>query len=421
MGANVAVRGLTKAFALRRRKARRGITTDGLAGLAHLIWRALREAPAQFQPGREGDGFLLALDDVSFEVAPGEVLGVIGRNGAGKSTLLKILARVLAPTGGEARLRGRVVSMLELGIGFAPDLTVRENIRIYGRLAGLSGAGIEAAEGEILSFARLTRFGDVCLKDCPSGSYVRLAFTAMMCLGADVVLADEVLAVGDEQLRHAGEERIRSVAAAGGSVLFVSHDMNAIRRCCTRVLWLDRGRLRRIGVTGDVVDAYLAELVGGEPGQRAAERGAAGCRLLDVRLLDAAREQVGALQITEPATIECLLRLERADVAASVEIELWQDKVLVLACSTPEPVAADRPGAWRAGLRLPADFLNDTPYRARARLYARPAGAAARTLADEATLDFTAMNPRAQESVWAGWEWGRAGAISPRLAWTVSA
>jgi lipopolysaccharide transport system ATP-binding protein len=421
MGANVAVLGLTKAFTLRRRKPRQGVAADGLAGLAHLIWRVLLGAPAKAHPGREAGDFLFALDDVSFEVAPGEILGVIGRNGAGKSTLLKILARVLTPTRGEARLRGRVVSMLELGIGFAPDLTVRENIRIYGRLAGLSSARIEAAEGEILSLSHLTRFGDVCLEDCPSGSYVQLAFAAMMCLGADVVLADEVLAVGDAQFRHAGEERIRSVAAAGGSVLFVSHDMNAIRRCCTRVLWLDRGRLRRIGATGEVVDAYLAELLGGKPGQRAGEGAAAGCRLLDVRLLDAAREQVGALQITEPATIECLFRLERSDVAASIEIELWQDRVLVIACSTPEPVAAERPGAWRAGLRLPADFLNDTPYRARVRLYTRAAGAAAPILADEATLDFTAMNPCAQESVWAGWEWGRAGAISPRLAWTVSA
>lgn len=416
-GANVAVRGLTKAFPLRRRKVRQGIATDGFAALTYLIGRTL-EATRETLPDRSSGEFLFALDDVSFQVAPGEVLGVIGRNGAGKSTLLKILARVLAPTAGEARIRGRVVSMLELGIGFAPDLTVRENIRIYGRLAGMAAAQIDAVEPEILAFAQLTKFRDAYLEDCPSGSYVQLAFAAMMCLGAEVILADEVLAVGDAQFRRAGEERIRAVAEAGGSVLFVSHDMNAIRRCCTRVLWLDRGRLRQIGPTEEVVSAYLAELLGGELTPTAPSGAALGCRLLDVRLLDAAREQIGAVQITEPAYVECLLRLERPDVAASIEIELWQDKALVFTCTTPRPIEVHRPTSVRARIRIPGDFLNDTPYRACVRLLGRERGADMPVPADEAELNFTAMNPRPQNSVWADWRWGRAGAISPRLAWS---
>ncbi len=420
-GANLAVRRLTKAFPLHRRNVRQGIATDGAAALTHLFRRTLFDGASAAAPDRESGRFLFALDDVSFEVTPGEVLGVIGRNGAGKSTLLKILARVLAPTAGEARIRGRVVSMLELGIGFAPDLTVRENVRIYGRLAGMPSAGIDAVEEQILDFAQLAKFRDVCLEDCPSGSYVQLAFAAMMCFGAEIVLADEVLAVGDAQFRHAGEERIRAIAGAGGSVLFVSHDMNAIRRCCTRVLWLDRGRVRRIGPTQEIVHAYLAELLGGDLAPRPARSAVLGCRLLDVRLLDGDREQIGALQITEPAYVECVLRLERPDVAITAEIELWQDQTLVLACSTPRAIKVARPASWRAGLRLPADFLNDGGYRARVRLFARDANASAPVLADEASLDFAALNSRPQASVWSGWEWGRAGAISPRLAWTVSA
>ena len=207
-------------------------------------------------------------------------------------------------------------------------------------------------------------------------------------------MPSEVLAVGDAQFRHAGEERIRALAGAGGSVLFVSHDMNAIKRCCARVLWLDRGRVRRIGPTEEVVRAYLAELLGGELAPQSTRNAVYGCRLLDVRLLDAAREQIGALQITEPAYVECVLRLERPDVAVTAEVELWQDRALVLTCSTPHAIQVRRPASWRAGLRLPADFLNEGAYRAQVRLLAHDATADAPVVADEADLEFTAVNSR---------------------------
>jgi hypothetical protein len=177
--------------------------------------------------------------------------------------------------------------MLELGIGFAPDLTVRQNIEVQGRLAGIPARRIREAEDRILEFAGLSGFRDVPLFECPSGSTVHLGFAAMMGLGADIVLADEVLAVGDPAIREACEARVRAAGESGESVLFVSHDMAAIRRICTRVAWIDRGRIVRMGPPDDVVSAYTAELLAGRllaplTGEGLAES----CRLLDVRLLD---------------------------------------------------------------------------------------------------------------------------------------
>ena len=418
--ASVVVRSLAKSFPLHRRRQFKGISPDSFSAFSYLMGRTVVRGRSNADLDDRAELFC-ALDKVSFKVASGEVLGIIGRNGAGKSTLLKILARVLEPTAGKAIIRGRVVSLLELGIGFAPDLTVRENIQIYGRLAGIPAARINASEDEILEFARLTKYREVPLERCPSGSFVQLAFSAMISLKADVILADEVLAVGDSEFRHAGEERIRAVAKTGEAVLFVSHDMNAITRCCTRVLWLDRGRVRQVGAPDEIVHAYISELTCGQLTEASTAETAQGCRLLDLRLLDGNREQIGALQITEPSYVECLLRIERTNLAATVQIELWQGKVHVLSCIAPHPIRASAPASYRVAIRLPGNFLNDTNYQALCRVYVSEDNMAAGPgLACEERLNLTVMNPSPQNSVWANWAWGRGGAISPRLRWSVS-
>jgi len=351
------------------------------------------------------------------------VLGIIGRNGAGKSTLLKILARVLHPTSGEAVVRGRVVSMLELGLGLAPELTVRQNIQIQGRLAGIPAGRIRAVEDAILDVAGLAAYADTPLGACPSGSAVQLGFAAVIGLGADVILADEVLAVGDSAFRRACEDHARAAARAGESILFVSHDMAAITRICNRVLWIDRGRVVEIGSPDEVVRAYTAALLAGRLLPPLTREGvAASCTLLDVRLLGSDRAQVGALQLTEPGWIDCLFRIERPDVAVWVELELWHRRTLVLRTSS-RPVTSPEPATYRAGVKIPADFLNEQRYRALARLRVAGLrggyGESATMVAAEEELEFAVMNSHPERSVWREWPWGRGGLLAPRLPWHV--
>jgi lipopolysaccharide transport system ATP-binding protein len=417
----ISVRGLTKVFARTTATRTRGISREGPAALKDLLGHVFRPAARREVPPRGDNRYNWALDDVTFAVAPGEVLGIIGRNGAGKSTLLKILARVLHPTLGQVTIRGRVVSMLELGIGFAPELTVRQNIQIHGRLAGIPARQIQKAEDGILEFAGLAPYADAPLGSCPSGSAVQLGFAAVIGLGSEVVLADEVLAVGDAAFRHACEDRVRAAGISGESVLFVSHDMAAISRICTRVIWIDHGRIVLEGPTDEVVRAYTSELLSGRLLPPLTREGlAASCALLDVRLLDADRAPVGALQLTEAGYIDALFRVERPDVAVVVEIELWHGKTHVFTASST-PVTARHTTTFRAGIRIPADLLNEQQYRARFRLRVTglTGNAAAAAVAAEARLDFASMNPHPQRSVWNDWPWGRGGVISPRLPWRI--
>jgi lipopolysaccharide transport system ATP-binding protein len=418
----VSVHDLSKVFPRYRRRTVKGSSMGGLSALAYLLRQTLAPAKRERLPARDDQDFFFALDGVSFDVSAGEVLGIIGRNGAGKTTLLKVLARVLNPTAGHVTIRGRMVSMLELGVGFAPDLTVRENIQVQGRLAGIPTKRINAAEESILELSGLFDLSDVPLGVCPSGSAVQLGFAAMVNLDADIILADEVLAVGDSQFRRVCEERVRAAGDSGESVLFVSHDMNAIRRICTRVVWIDRGKIIQAGPTEEVVRAYTTELLAGVLLPPVVRDGpGASCRLLDFRLLDADHAQIGALQITEPAYLDCLFRLTAPDVAVTIEIGMWQGAQHVLTSTSQAGISAREPTTFRAGLAIPADLLNEAEYQARCRLYVTSASepGAVPVLAAEERLDVSVMNPHPARSVWAGWAWGRHGVISPRLPWTV--
>ena len=418
---SVSVQGLSKTFALIERKAGGGVILDGPLGLVAALGRhVIKRRIGGSGTGKKAGKSFQALSDVTFNVSQGEVLGIVGRNGAGKSTLLKVLARTLEPSAGRVMLGGRVVSLLELGVGFAPDLTLRENIHIYGRLAGFRGQEVHAAEHRILEFARLERYRDVPLQQCPSGSFVKLAFAAMISLKADILLADEVLTVGDSEFRKQCEDRIRDVGRSGEAVLFVSHDMNAIRRICTRVLWLDKGKVRATGGTDEVIDAYTAELM---EGRLLPDAGSAGkrCTLIDLRLLDVERSQTGALQMTKPSYVECIIRIDYPGTVAVLEVELWQGKIHVLTTGPMQQLTATRATMLSASFLIPADFLNEGNYRLKARLLvADMAADGTLVAAGEEKIEFTAFNSDPEQSVWADWPWGRGGLISPRLAWSVA-
>jgi lipopolysaccharide transport system ATP-binding protein len=202
-------------------------------------------------------GAFWALDDVSFNVADGEILGVIGRNGAGKSTLLKIISRITTPTSGEIRLRGRVGSLLEVGTGFHPELSGRENIFLNGSILGLKRAEIERKFDEIVSFAEIGQFIDTPVKRYSSGMYVRLAFAVAAHLEPEILIVDEVLAVGDASFQKRCIGKMSEVARQGRTVLFVSHNMVAVERLCTRVIRLEKGRVAGDGAPGEMIAEYL--------------------------------------------------------------------------------------------------------------------------------------------------------------------
>jgi lipopolysaccharide transport system ATP-binding protein len=200
-----------------------------------------------------------ALRDVSFEVNRGDVMGIIGRNGAGKSTLLKVLSRITEPSEGRVRLRGRVGSLLEVGTGFHPELTGRENIYLNGAILGMTRAEIRRKFDEIVAFAEIEKFLDTPVKRYSSGMYVRLAFAVAAHLEPEILVIDEVLAVGDAQFQKKCLAKIGDVAGHGRTVLFVSHNTGAITSLCSSAIWLDRGSVQESGATSAVVGAYLAQ------------------------------------------------------------------------------------------------------------------------------------------------------------------
>jgi homopolymeric O-antigen transport system ATP-binding protein len=231
-------------------------------GAARGSYSTLRESlmatvRKPFRRLRGEDRKVWALKDVSFEVLPGEVLGIIGRNGAGKSTLLKILSRITEPTTGRARIRGRVGSLLEVGTGFHPELTGRENVFLNGAVLGMKRSEVALKFDDIVAFAEVARFIDTPVKHYSTGMYMRLAFAVAAFVEPEILLIDEVLAVGDAEFQKKCLGKMGDVSKDGRTILFVSHNMTAVKSLCSSVLWLDGGRIVNAGETEEVVTSYL--------------------------------------------------------------------------------------------------------------------------------------------------------------------
>jgi lipopolysaccharide transport system ATP-binding protein len=226
---------------------------ESLTGLATAPLRRLRSTATD---GAEAEDFW-ALKDVSFDVQPGEVVGIIGRNGAGKSTLLKILSRITKPSKGQVAILGRVGSLLEVGTGFHPELTGRENIYLNGSILGMGRSEIERNFDAIVDFSGVERFLDTPVKRYSSGMYVRLAFSVAAHLNPEVLLVDEVLAVGDAAFQRKCIARMSDIAQGGRTIFFVSHQLPIVSRLCTHACWLDAGAVRQFGTADGVIAAYL--------------------------------------------------------------------------------------------------------------------------------------------------------------------
>ncbi len=232
----------------RRYKALRDVIADGAKGIFNL--------KSKNQNLKSVEEFW-ALKDVSFQIQQGDVVGIIGRNGAGKSTLLKLLSRITEPTTGKIRLRGRVASLLEVGTGFHPELTGRENIFLNGAILGMGKAEITRKFDDIVAFAEVERFLDTPVKRYSSGMYVRLAFAVAAHLEPEILIVDEVLAVGDASFQKKCLGKMQDVSKGGRTVLFVSHNMGAVASLCKTGIWMQKGSVVKIGGARAIVDEYL--------------------------------------------------------------------------------------------------------------------------------------------------------------------
>ena len=265
----IQVEGLGKRYRIgqpRRHNALSHVIGDVLRAPLRLLGAAIHVPSANRARTRTGNKnvngsspYIWALKDINFEVKEGEVVGLIGRNGAGKSTLLKILARVTRPTEGHAELHGRIGSLLEVGTGFHPELTGRENVFMSGAVLGMRAAEIRRKFDEIVAFSEVERFLDTPLKHYSSGMQVRLAFAVAAHLEPEILLVDEVLAVGDITFQKKCLGKMKEVSESGRTIVFTSHQMNQIRRLCQRALWVDGGLIRECGLTAAVVGAYEAD------------------------------------------------------------------------------------------------------------------------------------------------------------------
>ena len=259
---------------------------------------------------RDHEDVFWALRDASLDVHEGEVLGLIGRNGAGKTTLLKLLSRITRPTTGFAEIQGRVRSLLEVGTGFHAELTGRENTYLSGSILGMSKREIDRKFDEIVAFAEIDKFIDTPVKRYSSGMYVRLAFAVAAHLEPEILLVDEVLAVGDINFQKKCLGKMGDVARAGRTVVLVSHQINQLRRLCHRVVWVDGGQVRRDGPAHEVLSSYESAMFGGDRGSGAKRRASsAKAQFLRWEIADASEGQSGTLSTTGPVTLNFYVEL----------------------------------------------------------------------------------------------------------------
>jgi lipopolysaccharide transport system ATP-binding protein len=254
----ITVENLSKAYRIGRKEEIPDSLISAVQGMVRSPWKNFQRLRRlnTFRQNGESEDTIWALKDVSFEVAEGEVVGIIGRNGAGKSTLLKILSRITEPTSGRAVIRGRVSSLLEVGTGFHPELSGRENIYLNGTILGMTKREIDCKFEGIVDFSGIEKFLDTPIKRYSSGMQVRLAFSVAAHLEPEILIIDEVLAVGDAEFQKKCLGKMRDVARGGRTVLFVSHNMAVIESLCNRGVYLEGGRLVSTGQTADMVDEY---------------------------------------------------------------------------------------------------------------------------------------------------------------------
>jgi lipopolysaccharide transport system ATP-binding protein len=353
-----------------------GVNRDPYGRLTEVLWSSLTRPLRGKSVTQRSDEFW-ALRDVSFEVPRGSVVGVIGRNGAGKSTLLKILSRITEPTLGRAELHGRVGSLLEVGTGFHPELTGRENVLLSGAILGMKRAEINRKSAEILAFADIDQFIDTPVKRYSSGMKVRLGFAVAAFLETEILLVDEVLAVGDADFQKKCLGKMSDVARGGRTVVFVSHNLQAVSGLCDRAMLLDHGRLAFAGSTAATIGAYTElwakQVEKGDGTFVYPEDTQAPAHLTRIRLLDKRGRPGLVHDLLEPVDVEIDFDLRRAFPTLLVCCEVRSgDGTLAYATQQSDwqnYVGPDKAtqfpmkqGMYRATIHMPAPLLNAGAY-----------------------------------------------------------
>lgn len=357
----ISVKGLGKQYRIGGRQQRHDTFIATLtAAMASPFRRLMRIGDAV-----PAEQLFWALRNVSFDLNRGEVLGIIGRNGAGKSTLLKVLSRITEPTEGRMEVHGRLGALLEVGTGFHPDLTGRENIFLNGTILGMKRREVSRKFDEIVEFSGIEQFLDTPVKRYSSGMYVRLAFAVAAHLEPDILLVDEVLTVGDVAFQKKCLGKMGDIAGEGRTVIFVSHNMPAVKSLCHRAILIDQGSIEHDGPAAEVVQHYLVDATQSSskiwaeserPGNRS-------CKLEAVRLLNSSGAPVSSVYLSEELLIEIAYEIIEPGAGVGFSLILFdaEGQCLFGSLSNREPRYYGhslQEGRYKSTCRLPADFLN---------------------------------------------------------------
>jgi lipopolysaccharide transport system ATP-binding protein len=420
---SIRIENLSKNYRLRRPSGH-----DRLSEVLHHLGRAALSAPRHWLSGRpagavkevtERPGEFWALRGVSFEVHRGEVVGIIGRNGAGKSTLLKILSRITEPTSGRFGLCGRVGSLLEVGTGFHPELTGRENIFLNGAVLGMRRREIQRRFEEIVAFAEIEEFLETPVKRYSSGMYVRLGFAIAAHLMPDILIIDEVLAVGDAEFQKKCLGKMSEVSRSGRTVLFVSHNDRAVRNLCHRAVWLDQGRVRFLGSSESAIQAYWETSSTGITEQLWASREVAPgndlVRLYRAKVYPSGTQQGKIITVSTPFVFEFEFWNLVANTQLTPSLILFDaERVPVFATypvGTGAPPRVCPAGLFRAQCFIPPNLLNEGSYTATLILVVDKSRPIFRC---DDILRFSVLDDSKRD----GWYGKQIGVVRPMLEWT---
>jgi lipopolysaccharide transport system ATP-binding protein len=411
----IKVENLSKQYRIGVREAAYGTLRESIVNAVRRPLDRLRR-----QAARSGKDTLWALRDVEFSILPGEVVGIIGRNGAGKSTMLKVLSRITEPTTGRVELYGRVGSLLEVGTGFHPELTGRENIYLNGAILGMHRWEIEKKFDEIVEFSELEKFLDTPVKRYSSGMYMRLAFAVAAHLEPEVLVVDEVLAVGDAQFQKKCLGKMGEVAKEGRTVIFVSHNMAAVQSLCQRAIWLNSGQVTEDGSAGQVVSKYLKHSISALAEQVWDDINTApGNEWIRLRRVAVVPENGHP---SEPITVRTPFRLEfeywnlRPNTRLNVSPHIFNEQGIIAFNPVPylEPQWHGRPfpaGLFKSVCYVPGDLMNDGMHRVQV-LFVK----------DESLViykedDLLVFDVRDSVDTRGGYHGHWAGAVRPNLKW----
>ena len=389
---------------------------DSITEAFQSPFRRFRASSGERTP--QGD-WIWALKDISFSINQGEVMGIIGPNGAGKSTLLKVLTRITEPTDGCAKIRGRVGSLLEVGTGFHPELTGRENIYLNGAILGMRRAEIERKFDEIVAFSEIEKFIDTPVKRYSSGMYMRLAFSVAAHLEPDILVVDEVLAVGDSAFQRKCLGKMEDVAIQGRTVLFVSHNMPAITRLCSSAILLEAGKLILSGTSIEVTSAYLSGIT--ETGASRtwspdAAVGTDGVKLTGMRLIKEDGSAASVVEVQEPLKLEIDYYVAKPNQSFRCAAPFYTQGVCAFTAIEPAESERADAGYYRSVLSIPPNLLAEGEYTVGASMFSSR-GAKRHFVRISNAITFQVYDSMTRPSARGDYAQNLAGVMRPLLEW----